>query len=233
MRWSKRPRLMAIGDIHGCANALKGLLRQVKPNRQDTLVFLGDYIDRGSNSREVINQLVKLSHSNRVHFIKGNHEEAMLASRDDIITEWQAETSVGDHQRPIYCHWQRWGGDTTLKSYGLPLEAKSLITIPKAHWDFLEGCVDYLETERYIFTHAPINPVKTLKQQDEHELRWNHKTPAQAHISGKHIVYGHCTQKSGGILSLGYATCIDTYVYGGGTLTCMDVGTGRIWQAAE
>jgi serine/threonine protein phosphatase 1 len=233
MRWSKRSRLLAIGDIHGCANALKDLLGQIKPNSTDLVVFLGDYIDRGPNSREVIDLLIKLSDSTQAHFIKGNHEEAMIASRDNTITEWQTEASMGYNQLPIYYHWQSWGGDATLKSYGLPVEAASLRNIPQNHWDFLESCVDYVEIEDYIFTHAPINPGKALIQQDDNELRWNHNVPEHAHISGKHIIFGHCTQKSGEILQLGHATGIDTYVYGDGKLTCIDVRTGRIWQAAE
>ena len=126
MRWSKRSRILAIGDIHGCANALKGLLRKIRPNNSDVVVFLGDYIDRGSNSREVIELLIGIGESTQAHFIKGNHEEAMLASRDNTITEWQMEASVGYNQLPIYYHWQSWGGDATLKSYGLPVKASSL-----------------------------------------------------------------------------------------------------------
>ena len=71
-------RLIAIGDIHGCHTALRGLLAAIAPQPHDTLVLLGDYVDRGPDSRQVIELLVELQQRTNVVALLGNHEEMML-----------------------------------------------------------------------------------------------------------------------------------------------------------
>lgn len=73
-------RIIAIGDIHGCAKALKTLVDAIQPTEQDTLVFLGDYIDRGPESRGVIEQVMALGNHCTVVPLLGNHEEMLLGA---------------------------------------------------------------------------------------------------------------------------------------------------------
>src|SRR5215207_7824202 len=95
-------RTLAIGDIHGCYTALDALLKEVRPSAEDQLVFLGDYIDRGFDSRAVIDLLIELQASTSTVFLRGNHEVMILDARED----------------PSKAHlWQSYGGFDTLLSY--------------------------------------------------------------------------------------------------------------------
>lgn len=130
-------------------------------------------------------------------------------------------------------YWVRYGGDSTLKSYGLPIEEGSLLKIPESHWNFFESCQDYYESENFIFSHSPINPDKHLKNENPHELRWNHKAEEKKHTSGKVNIHGHTSQKSGKPLIKNNGICIDTYSYGGGFLTCLDTTNFELTQSNE
>ena len=77
------PRTLAIGDIHGHADALAGLLRQVEPRPTDTIVFLGDYVSRGPDSRGVLQAVMDLQQHCQVVPLLGNHEEMLLDTRRD------------------------------------------------------------------------------------------------------------------------------------------------------
>lgn len=95
---------MAIGDIHGDVFKLNRLLEQINPTSNDTLVFLGDYIDRGENSKEVIELLLNLSQCLKCIFLKGNHENMLLNIKNT-------------KSKAAYAHWYLSGGDRTLNSY--------------------------------------------------------------------------------------------------------------------
>src|SRR4051812_19366946 len=96
------PRILAIGDVHGGAFALEALLQVVRPTRDELLVFLGDYVDRGLDSAGVLNRLVRLSETHRLVALRGNHEQLMLDARD------------GDAGLAM---WIACGGEPTLMSY--------------------------------------------------------------------------------------------------------------------
>ncbi len=98
-----RPRLIAIGDIHGHLQSLDTLLAAISPQATDTIVTLGDYVDRGDNSKGVIERLIQLKSRCNLVTIRGNHEEMML----DVIEYGQSPHS-----------WLRYGGVDTLDSYG-------------------------------------------------------------------------------------------------------------------
>ena len=98
-------RLIAIGDIHGEIDKLNELLKQLAPQKDDTIVFLGDYIDRGLNSKEVIERLITLSEETNCIFLKGNHEDLLLK-----MLQTRAEENV--------LNWLMSGGVATLDSYG-------------------------------------------------------------------------------------------------------------------
>ncbi len=187
----------------------------IAPTRQDTLVVLGDYIDRGPDSRGVIEMLIDLGRRCRLAPLMGNHEELLLEVRASL--------------RPI--HWSTCiGGAATLRSYGAGLDFGS---IPPEHVKFMERSLDYVETATHIFLHASYDPDLLIPDQPFSTLRWQSlrdKIPGP-HRSGKTVIVGHTAQKKGEILDLGYIKCIDTYCYGGGWLTALDVVTLEIWQA--
>lgn len=208
-------RIIAIGDIHGHLAALRALLEAIAPQPGDTIVTLGDYVDRGPDSRGVIDELIALSARCRLVPLLGNHDEMLLdicALKPDLMDDWLA-----------------FGGDATLASYGGQLPEG----IPPAHLDFLRACVDYFETARHFFVHGNYWPHLPLASQPPTMLRWESlKTRLPGpHCSGKKAVIGHSAQRSGKIVDLGYLVCIDTCCYGGGWLTALEVETGRLWQA--
>lgn len=213
-------RTLAIGDIHGCLTALDTLLGlvQLKPN--DQLIFLGDYIDRGADSKGVLDRLIELKKSGQVVCLRGNHEIMMLGARNC---------------RDDYRFWLACGGLEAMQSYATPSGHFTLDDIPEPHWYFLQSCADWHETETHIFVHANLHPDKELHEQVTEWLHWQvlkekwHKP----HMSGKTMICGHSEQRSGKPLILQQAVCIDTWAYGDGQLTCLDVDTGEYWQATE
>jgi serine/threonine protein phosphatase 1 len=219
-------RTIAIGDVHGCSAALTALVRAIGPTSLDTLVFLGDYIDRGPDSRGVVEQVVALAERCTVVPLLGNHEEMVLAALDGGRSEVR--------------YWMKFGGEVALASYGWkggpdvrPADVRSLI--PRGHVEFLQRCRDYFETVRHIFVHAYYDPHLPLHQQKWGGLRWASLPPVpERHCSGKVAIVGHTPQKNGEVLDLGYLKCIDTFCHGGGWLTALEVEGGRrVWQANE
>jgi serine/threonine protein phosphatase 1 len=106
--------------------------------------------------------------------------------------------------------------------------------VPEEHWHFIENvCANWYETETHFFVHANVAPDVPLIEQSHHMLFWEKFADPAPHISGKTMVCGHTSQKSGVPLNFGHAICIDTRVYGKGWLTCLDVMSGRIWQANQ
>jgi serine/threonine protein phosphatase 1 len=215
-------RTIAVGDIHGCSAALAALVRAIDPTPLDLLVFLGDYIDRGPDSRGVLGQVIALAERCTVVPLVGNHEEMLLAA-----LEGQSELR----------YWFKFGGTQALASYGygggLGITPGGLLgLIPAEHLRFIKQSRDYFETVGHIFVHAYYEPERPLHEQSWGGLRWASLPPVpKPHCSGKVAVVGHTPQKSGEILDLGYLKCIDTFCHGGGWLTALEVGTGEVWQA--
>ncbi len=210
-------RLIAIGDIHGCNVALQTLLEAIQPGPSDIIVTLGDYVDRGPNSRAVIDTLIELRKRTQLVGILGNHEEMMLA-----VVRGE-ETHHG---------WLRHGGVETLESYDFDGQ---LDFLPPAHAEFLESLGDYFIHDEFFFTHAAYDPDVPLENQPVDLLRWYSLTegvPAP-HQNGKTAIVGHTANREGEILDLGHVICLDTYCYGGGWLTAMDLRNRTIWQASE
>lgn len=213
-------RTLAIGDIHGCLTALNALLDMVQPQPDDLVVTLGDYVDRGPDSRGVVDRLLELPKRCRHVALRGNHDVMMLDARTDL-----------DALRD----WLNCGGRETLRSYSADGRDATLGNVPAEHWDFLESvCVPYFETDTHLFVHANVYSDVPLAEQPTYMLYWEKLfKDAAAHVSGKTLVCGHTAQKSGAPLDLGHTVCIDTFVYATGWLTCLDVATGKLWQASE
>jgi serine/threonine protein phosphatase 1 len=205
-------RTLAIGDIHGCSAALDALLALVRPASADIVVTLGDYVDRGPDSKGVLERLLRLEGIARLVPLIGNHDEMMLEARHGRSVDWQAGY-----------------GEATMASYGGTLDQ-----IPQTHWGFLERCRDWYETPTHIFAHGNIDPNVEMQEQLTYTLGWKKlRSDEQPHRSGKTLVCGHASQKDGRPLNLGHAVCIDTYAHGGGWLTCLEPGTGRLWMANQ
>ena len=212
-----KPRTIAIGDIHGCARALEALLEQIAPTADDLIIPLGDYVDRGPNSKEVIDCLLRLEPTCQLEPIFGNHEEMMMM----VLTGQMGPSD-----------WLRYGGVATLDSYGFSGDPS---VIPESHRDFLQRCRNYYETDRHFFLHANYRPDVPLAELDQETLRWQSllvSTPGP-HQNGKVAVVGHTPDKYGEIMDIGYLKCIDTYCYGGQWLTALDVLSGRVWQTND
>jgi serine/threonine protein phosphatase 1 len=214
-------RTIAIGDIHGCPDALAAVIDAVAPGPADTIVTLGDYIDRGPDSRGVLDRLIALAGRCRLMPLLGNHEELLLDAFRDISA---------------LRRWLNLCGADTLRSYGwAPGGPRRALAdwIPQRHREFLAGCRNYYETSTHLFVHAGYVPELPLAEQPGLALRWRVTDAATAvpHQSGKVAVVGHTPQLSGEVLDLGFLICIDTNCARGGWLTALDVGTGRVWQA--
>jgi serine/threonine protein phosphatase 1 len=209
------PRLLAIGDIHGCRAALDAVLGQVDPRSEDTIVTLGDYVDRGPDVCGVLEMLIALSKRTRLVPLLGNHDEMMLG------------VCRGHTFLPAYWSWC--GGDATLASYN----TSDPSAVPATHLDFLARCPLTFETARHFFVHANYLADMPLDEQPREVLLWQSlkDNVPTAHVSGKTAIMGHTAQKSGEFLDLGYLRCIDTWCYGQGWLTAMDVESGQVWQA--
>jgi serine/threonine protein phosphatase 1 len=211
-------RVLAIGDIHGCSVAFDTLLAALNLAPDDVVVTLGDYVDRGPRSRQVVDRLIELSKTGRLVPILGNHDQMMLDARsgDPDKQDWLRDESFGVR---------------TLASYGV---AATLADVPATHWEWMASCRDFYETATHFFVHANAYPEVPLDEQPTYMLRWESFDDPAPHMSGKVMVCGHTSQKSGRPRNVGHAVCIDTWPHGrGGWLTCLDVTSGRIWQANE
>lgn len=206
-------RTIAIGDIHGCSRAVDTILAAIGPKDDDTIVVLGDFIDRGIDTKGVIERLVELSTQSHLIVIQGNHEQMLLDAIED---------------RSKLRRWLQYG-ESTLMSYG----AETLESLPEEHIDFIRSTRDYFETPTHIFLHATYVPNLPIDDHSPLFLRWESFEPTRLspHYSGKKVIVGHTRQEMGEILDLGFAACIDTGCYKGGWLTALDVTSGQIWQA--
>ena len=213
-------RHLAIGDIHGCINALRSLVDSVALRPDDTIVTLGDYVDRGPDSSAVLSFIIELGKTHHLVPLRGNHEIMMLDSRE---------------KKTWFLAWMRFGGDATLRSYSRSAENPgSFADIPDSHIDFLENdLVSYYECETHFFVHANADANIALKDQTDPALYWRRYNNPELHCSGKIMVCGHTVQESGLPCNNGNSICIDTWAYGTGWLSCLDVGSGTIWQANE
>jgi serine/threonine protein phosphatase 1 len=129
--------------------------------------------------------------------------------------------------------WQSYGGLETLYSYGAAYREDWFAAIPAAHWKFFEETTRYFENDTHIFVHACLDPEANLDEQPDWLLYWEFFERLQPHKTGKQIICGHTVQRSGQIKDVDFAVCIDTGPATGGWLTCLDVNSGKFWQANE
>jgi serine/threonine protein phosphatase 1 len=217
-------RAYVVGDIHGRLDLLDELLAKIdadlkaRPVRKTLLVLVGDLIDRGPHSAQVIERLRTYRRAGvRPIFLLGNHEEVLL------------RILAGD--RSLISSWLRFGGIQCLKSYGVDAtvlgaldEAAILAAIqaavPRKHVEFLESFLDTCRFGDYLFVHAGIRPGVELERQSQTDLRWI-REPFLFDESdhGFTVVHGHTI--SADVEERSNRIGIDTGAYRTGVLTAL------------
>jgi len=149
----------AVGDIHGYLDKLKSLIDMLPLTADDKLIFLGDYIDRGPDSKGVISFLLEIREQYDCVFLIGNHEHMML--------DYMQGCLVYD---PKIWMWN--GGDRSLQSYGIEHAAPGELDIPGDHLGFLKSLAYYHQEPGFVFVHAGLQPNLPLEQNRWTELLW-------------------------------------------------------------
>ncbi|MBV5319278.1 MAG: serine/threonine protein phosphatase [Desulfobulbaceae bacterium] len=213
-------RHLAIGDIHGCYEALRTLWDFVGFREDDTIITLGDYSGKGPDTLAVIDWLSRINRTHKLIPLRGNHDIMMLNARMSAAK---------------YRKWINLGGDMTLRSYN-PISRKigKLTDIPESHWDFLDNHLQpFFETDTHFFVHANASPGLPLHKQPDLKLYQKKFKNPSPHESGKIMVCGHTAQKSGVPVTNGHAICLDTFAHGRGWLSCLHIESGIIYQANQ
>jgi len=200
------PTIYVVGDIHGCLEPLRRLLGKVSPGPEDEVVFVGDYIDRGPCSREVVDYL--LSRPYRCIFLLGNHERMLLS----FLSGEDEDLYLAN------------GGQETLRSYGGDPE-----DIPASHLTFFQTLRPTYETSDYLFVHAGIRPMIPLAEQSIHDLVWiRHEFIRFIGTYPKPVIFGHTPLRQ--VLMVEDRIGIDTGCVYGGKLTCLKLPQREIIQ---
>jgi serine/threonine protein phosphatase 1 len=213
-------RLFAIGDIHGCVDELTAMLSTIAPARGDTVVFVGDYIDRGPAVRDVIEVLLELRRGPADYvFLKGNHEDMMLSFLG--LPGHYGESFLFN------------GGAPTLESYGASECALALERIPADHVDFLKTLATSYLHPPYLFVHAGISPLLQLEEQSVEDMLWiRQEFIFNPHQLGATVVFGHTPMRAV-MVDLPYKLGIDTGLVYGGKLTCVEFNEGVLYQVGR
>jgi serine/threonine protein phosphatase 1 len=225
-------RLYAVGDIHGRRDLLDRLIDRINQDdaargaAQTQIIFLGDLIDRGSDSRGVVERLIAFgASSDQVRFLSGNHEEI-------LIRAW------GGDKRATGL-FNRVGGRETMLSYGMTedeydaldlaeLAARIADYVPRAHIDFLESFDDYIEAGDYLFVHAGIRPGLLIAEQETSDLRWIRKEFTEYDGSHSHmIIHGHSITED--VDAQPNRIGIDTGAFASGKLTAIGIEDDQRW----
>jgi len=207
-------RIFAVGDIHGCYQKLEELLSKLPLNDDDTLVFLGDYIDRGPDSKKVIDRVIdlKAKRGEKTICLMGNHERMFL----DYLQGKNRELFLLN------------GGEATLQQY----DKNGVLSIPDTHLSFFHSLKNIYVTDNYVFVHAGLKPGVSIDCQQEEDLLW---------IRGefifndfdfkKKVIFGHTPMKSHQPFFDKNKIGIDTGAVYGGFLTAIELPEEKIYQA--
>ncbi|MDE0355125.1 MAG: metallophosphoesterase family protein [Deltaproteobacteria bacterium] len=212
-----------VGDIHGCLSELASLVESLPLEHGDTVVFLGDYIDRGPDSKGVIDYLADLRgrDEHQTVFLKGNHEDMMLSYMG----------LSGRHGDAFLLN----GGLDTLASYGVGAPTESpgaadgqrlLAALPPGHVEFLVRLDPWYFVDGFLCVHAGINPGRPWDEQIGEELIWiRHEFIVNPHPLPQTVLFGHTPMREV-FFNLPYKIGLDTGLVYGNALSCLEV-TGR------
>jgi serine/threonine protein phosphatase 1 len=221
--------IFAIGDIHGCLSQLTTLHKKILTHdkfdvKNDLLIYLGDYIDRGNNTKGVIDQILKLK-NNKIKTINlmGNHDEFMI----DFLFNKKNDIK----------NWLNFGVDQTFRSYDIEivefikdgfeddvidkLRNELLEKMNATHINFFKNLEVTHSTEKYLFVHAGIDPQKKLSEQTKKDYLWSRSSDFfhKDFKAEKKIIHGHTPEKD--VINHPYRINIDTGCYFSGKLTCV------------
>jgi len=212
-------RTFVIGDIHGCGDELDRLLDALAPTAADTVVFLGDYIDRGPAPKPVIDRLIRLRHEGPTCvFLRGNHEDMFLAY-------------IGRHGAYGDAFLAN-GGQATLRSYGVEGKAPAAVAdaLPPEHLDFLLSLQLQYEHGDFLCVHAGIAPFRPLAEQREEDLLWiRDEFIRSPHPYPQTVLFGHTPHRDV-LIDLPYKIGLDTGVVYWNKLSCLELGQKRLFQ---
>jgi serine/threonine protein phosphatase 1 len=176
-----KPKIFVIGDVHGCKKELDSLISRLPLTRGDNIIFLGDYIDRGPDSKGVIDTIIQLSQTYNVITLMGNHEQMFL--------DFFENKNTPEAGAFLYN-----GGTATLASYS---DDVGRYEFPEGHLNFLKNLKLYFETEDHFFVHAgiPNLSIQELKEDTAshvEEVLWVRETFLNSTYKwDKTIVHGH------------------------------------------
>ena len=221
--------IYAIGDIHGSLSELTSLHKKILANdkfkvKEDLLIYLGDYIDRGLKSKQVIDQIIKLKNKQiKTIHLMGNHEELMI---DFLI-----------NKKNNIKNWLNFGADQTFKSYDIEivefikdgfedniidkLRNALLEKMDTTHIDFFNKLELSFSKGKYLFVHAGIDPEKNLTKQTKKDYLWSRSNSFfdKNFKAEKIIVHGHTPEQN--VVNYSYRVNIDTGCYFSGELSCV------------
>lgn len=220
-------RVFVVGDIHGCRKEVELLYRHLVDveglSQADRLIFLGDYVDRGPDSKGVIDLMldIEVAFPNTV-FLKGNHEDMLLGF-------------LGYEGQGAHFYLPN-GGVETLESYGIHSREEledALNIIPQSHQEFLTDLDRIVLLDRYVIVHAGVNPLRDLKSQIDEDIYWIRDEFIQnVHYFDKTIVFGH-TPYQNVFFDQPYKIGVDTGLVYGNMLSCIELGGGSVYQVAK
>jgi serine/threonine protein phosphatase 1 len=235
MREAEFERIIVVGDLHGYRDPLLALLEKLAIGDGDLVVFIGDYVDRGPDSKALVDALMEFGaeHEHAV-FIKGNHEDMLLGAIG--MPALIQDVNIWFHN----------GGVRTLASYGagegeifaLPgirdldersERARSLM--PESHVAFFTGLELYVETENYFICHAGVSPLGTIEEgkRNVFDLLWmRDHLHSDAPGWEKTVVCGHTPQRK--VLVREKLICVDTGLYCYGTLSAIDLFSRKVFR---
>jgi serine/threonine protein phosphatase 1 len=213
------PRTFVIGDIHGCVEEVECLLDSIAPASGDTVVFLGDYVDRGPASRNVIDRLLRLQREGpRCVFLKGNHEDMFLAFLG----------YEGRYPDAFLIN----GGEATLRSYGLEGSSGPAVVrrLPPEHLDFLRSLQLYHHHGEFLCVHGGLSPVRPLDQQVSDDLLWiREEFIASRHPFPFTVLFGHTPSREV-FIDLPYKIGLDTGLVYWNKLSCLELEEKDLYQ---
>ncbi|MFO8163304.1 MAG: metallophosphoesterase family protein [Thermodesulfobacteriota bacterium] len=201
-------KIFVIGDIHGCLDMLKRLIDKIEWNpANDRLIFIGDYIDRGENSKGVIDFILRLKKdSTLIQCLLGNHEQMFL----DYLSGVDSQTFLLN------------GGLSTLRSYEAIKKSKDDPLIPSSHLDFFSSLLTMIELEHYYIVHAGFQPNIGIEDQNLNDMLWIREEFIHSDYDfGKVVIFGHTPFNSP--LVMKNKIGIDTGAVFGNYLTCLEL----------
>lgn len=180
------PRKFVITDIHGCAATFrKMVVEEIKLEKEDELYLLGDYIDRGIDSKGVLDFIFSLIEQGyNIYCLRGNHEEFLLEARDNLR---------------VFRGWIMYnGGDTTLKSFGV----ETVKDIPEKYYDFIRRLPYYFEVDNYLMVHAGFNFMSSDPFEDKEAMVMIRNFAIDYDfLAGRRIIHGHTPTRLAQVLS--------------------------------